>query len=206
MAQTLGSHDANQPATDGLGFPGGGFPGGGFPGGGLPGGGLPGGNLDFSPGSFNFGSSRFEIQPGGTFNFGSNFSFGQDILGQLPTGLSQSQLPSFSQNDYPGQGGQNLKWTDLVKQLLKLGPAYIEAYRKGSVDAPASAPRQAQSQSTQDRQAALRRAIARIERERSQEGGGGGGGDGMSSLAGINATTALLGAGVAASIVLSLRS
>jgi len=120
-------------------------------------------------------------------------------LGQLPTGLSQDQLPSFSQEEYPGQGGEDLKWTDLVKQLLKLGPAYIEAYRKGSVDAPASAPTQAKSQSTQDRQAALRRAIARIEQEGSQNGGGGG------TLAGINTTTAVLGAGVAASLVLALR-
>ena len=192
MTQTLGSHDTSRPS--GLGFPGGGLPGGGF-----PGGGLPGGSFNFSPGSFNFGSSRFEIQPGGTFDFGRNFSFGQDILGQLPTGLSQDQLPSFSQEEYPGQGGEDLKWTDLVKQLLKLGPAYIEAYRKGSVDAPASAPTQAKSQSTQDRQAALRRAIARIEQEKSQSGGGG-------TLAGIDTTTAVLGAGVAASLVLALRS
>ncbi|MCS3859057.1 hypothetical protein GGP89_002449 [Salinibacter ruber] len=85
-----------------------------------------------------------------------------------------------------------------MKQLLKLGPAYIEAYRKGSVDAPASAPTQAKSQSTQDRQAALRRAIARIEQEGSQSGGGG-------TLASIDTTTAVLGAGVAASLVLALR-
>jgi len=168
MTQTLGSHDTSRPS--GLGFPGGGLPGGGFPGGGLP---------------------------GGTFDFGRNFSFGQDILGQLPTGLSQDQLPSFSQEEYPGQGGEDLKWTDLVKQLLKLGPAYIEAYRKGSVDAPASAPTQAKSQSTQDRQAALRRAIARIEQEKSQSGGGG-------TLAGIDTTTAVLGAGVAASLAIAV--
>jgi len=55
------------------------------------------------------------------------------------------------------------------------------------------------SRSTQDRQAALRRAIARIEQEKSQSGGGG-------TLAGIDTTTAVLGAGVAASLVLALRS
>lgn len=181
MTRTLGSHDTS---TESLGF--------------FPGGGLPGGGLDFSPGNFSFGESQFEIQQGGAFDFGDSFSFGQDILGQLPTELSDDQLPSFSQNDYPGQG-EDLEWTGLVKQLLKLGPAYIEAFRRGNVEAPESAPSQAKSSDSQDREAALRRAISRIQQERSQSDSGG-------TLAGIDTTTAILGAGVAASLVLAIRS
>ena len=184
--RTVGSH---QRRNSRLGF---------LPGGGFPGGGLPGGGFNFSPGSFNFGSSRFEIQPGGTFDFGRNFSFGQDILGQLPTSLTASELPSFSQEDYPGQRGENVEWTDLVKQLLKLGPAYIEAFRKGEIEAPRSAPPEARSASRSERMAALRRTMAQLEQESNQSKN--------NALAGINPTTAVLGAGVAASIIIALQN
>lgn len=145
-----------------------------------------GSNFSFTP-SFSFGSNGFDFG-GGTFDF-TQSDYGFDPVFDL----------KFDPGTVEDEIDQGDSWLDFAKTLLKLGPAYISAFTDGKVPAPQSAPPQAKSNDASQREEAMIREIARLQQQ--QAGGGGGGGGGAF---GLTPTTAILGAGVAASLVIAL--